>query len=94
MKQNTPLNLQSVKAIADAYKTYTEISAKKIRTPNDDSEQSGLLQFLQEQLVANASELLGCWIAVRTEYEPLIAGYSALQRRAQPRIEQPVKEGQ
>lgn len=93
MKQNTPLNLQSVKSIADAYKTYTELAAKKVRTANDDSEQSGLQQFLQEQLLANTSELLGCWIAVRTEYEPLIAGCSALVRRAAPRIEQPAKEG-
>jgi hypothetical protein len=81
-KMNTKLTRSDVQQLADAYRRYAELSTQTLQTPNKDSELAGLRAYLTEKLFTHASEFIGCWIVLDTEYQPLINGFVALQSRA------------
>lgn len=80
MNQN--LELQQGIAIIDAIKRLNQLQTAKIVTKNDDAERAGLEKFISSSVLQHASVLLGCWYAVKTEYEPLIGAFAHLQARA------------
>jgi hypothetical protein len=82
MNNSTKLTRSDVQQLADAYRRYAELSTQTLETPNRDSELAGLRSYLTEKLFSHANELLGCWIVLDTEYQPLINGFVALQSRA------------
>lgn len=59
-----------------------QLNSTKIVTKDSDAEKAALESFLRQQAYANISELLGCWFAVRNEYEPLIKAYATLLSRS------------
>lgn len=69
----TPLTEQRVQEIAVAFKKLHELSQSKIVTgPPQDAERAALTNFLRDAAVAHLPEFIGCWQAVRREYEPLV----------------------
>jgi hypothetical protein len=58
------------------------IYTSKIETRESEAEKVGLTEHLATGLIRHADELLGCWFAVKEEYEPLTMGMAGLLRRA------------
>ena len=50
-------------------------------TKEGEAELRGHTQFIEATASRHASELLGCWFAVRNEYEPLIRALGMLLKR-------------
>lgn len=71
-KPTPPLTGQQVQNIGAAYARLIELKAQKVLTVNTETEVRGLLEFLSSELIAHADELIACWLAVRTEYEPIL----------------------
>jgi hypothetical protein len=55
---------------------------KSIIDPGNEAEKVALTEALATGLLTHADELLGCWFAVKDEYEPLTLGLAALLRRS------------
>jgi len=71
-KNTPPLTSQQAQAIGAAYARLIELRDQKVLTVNTEAEVKGLVEYLSSELLAHASELLGCWIAVKSEYEPAL----------------------
>lgn len=78
----TPLSIETATQIAGAIARLQEIGHSTIIDPKSEAEQKGLQQFLANTLPQHSNELIACWFAVKTEYEPLIQGVQGLLRRA------------
>jgi hypothetical protein len=52
-----------------------------IINPRNEAEIAGLKKFLAETLTAHSDELIGCWVAVRQEYEPLVQTIERIANR-------------
>jgi len=74
--------MEKAQKIGGAIYRVSELRAKKIMESTDAAEVRGLEQFISTALTEHAQELLGCWIAVETEYEPLVGAFAALLRRS------------
>ncbi len=70
-------------SLVQAYQRFSELSGRKIKTSAEEAEQVGLQKHLQTELFNHGSELLGAWIAVVREYQPLIGVLSALFGRVE-----------
>lgn len=66
---------QGQKAIM-AIRRLHELSKQTITTPTIDAEKAGLINFINNTVIAHADELLACWSAVRYEYEPFVGSLS------------------
>src|SRR5579862_4329951 len=97
-QQRAPLNPAELQRIisayarlkelnAAAYARLKELNAATIANPRDDAEKQGLVNFLNDALLANAEEFFGCWVTMHQEYTPLITGFTALLQRALSRID-------
>lgn len=73
---------QDMQRIIGAYARLKELNEKTIKSPNDDAEAKGLLQFVTGSLLTHAEELFGCWVVCRNEYTPLVTGFTGLLNRA------------
>lgn len=100
VKQPTPpvaLTMQQIQNIGAAYARLMELKAQKVLTVNTETEVKGLLEFLSSELIAHADELIACWLAVRTEYEPILSCIARATNRIQgmraPKRAAPAKEG-
>jgi hypothetical protein len=70
--QFEPLTPQKATQISVALNRFREIGANKIINPRDEAELTGLRNFFSQVMIDHGSEFMGCFIAVRNEYEPLI----------------------
>lgn len=71
-EQPKPLTAQQIQNIGAAYARLIELKSQKVLTVNTETEVRGLLEFLSSELIAHADELIASWLAVRTEYEPIL----------------------
>ena len=67
-----PLTPERANEIGRALQRFAEIGNTKIINPRDEAELNGLKKFFSDVMVAHGSEFMGCWMAIRTEYEPLV----------------------
>lgn len=68
-----PLAPELVQKIIEAQVRLRELGGHNtIIDPKSEAEVTGLKRFLGEVLTTHSSELIGCWVAVHQEYEPLI----------------------
>lgn len=72
-RNDAPLTIQQIQAIGAAYARLMELRDQKVVTVNTESELKGILEFLSSELIAHADELIACWLAVKTEYEPALS---------------------
>lgn len=73
---NKPLDRALAEQMVNAIHTINSIA-------NDESDESTKLRaFLATSFVEHASEFLGAWFTLSSEYAPLVAIFAALQRRA------------
>jgi hypothetical protein len=83
---NKPLDIEVGKQIIDAVNRLSQLDGTdgKIITldKNLEAEKNGLREYVRNQLFEHAGHLLGCWFAVRNEYEPLCQAVSSLLNRA------------
>lgn len=80
--------MEKGKQIIDAINRLTQLSGtegdSKIITldKNAEAEKAGLREFLKNQLFEHAGFLMGCWFAVKNEYEPLCNTMASILNRA------------
>lgn len=78
---------QRAQELMNAFARYNHLTAEKssLVTPDskrDEAEITGLRNFLHNTLLEYCGELMGCWLAVRQEYEPLCQVFAAITQRA------------
>lgn len=81
MLRPQPLTVQQISAMQAALKKLAELGESKIITKNTTAEREGLTDFLRNQLMEHASELLGSWVVCNQEYAPLLNGIHGVLRR-------------
>lgn len=88
-----PLTPQQIQNIGAAYARLIELKQQKVLTINTETEVKGLLEFLSSELIAHADEFIACWLAVRTEYEPILRCIARATTRVQGMRATPAKQG-
>lgn len=83
-----PLTSEEFEKIAGALHRLNEIKTSTIIDPKYAAEAEGLIEFLADQFISHGPEFLGCWMAVKHEYEPLINLVAGVQHRVQGVIRQ------
>jgi hypothetical protein len=78
---HTPLTQDEATKIAGAYTRFMELRGQAIKTPTADAELAGTVEYLSHALLEHASEFIGCWFAIRNEYEPLIGVLAQVSQR-------------
>lgn len=78
-----PITREQAVQASKAVRRLTELRNMAQHTANEDSEQLGLVKFLDTFFADHQGEFLACWFAVRDEYEPMIGMFSILQLRTQ-----------
>lgn len=86
-----PMTQQDFSNIAGALSRYHElrdIGPAILVTPTSKGEEAnrlaeigGLESFLSNELLNRAPELLGCWNAIKNEYEPIVRAFIPVFRR-------------
>ena len=67
------LTPETVQRLIEAQARLRELGGEStIINPRNEAEIVGLKKFIGETMSAYANEFIGCWVAVRQEYEPLI----------------------
>lgn len=81
---NKPLTRELAGQMIAALHTINNIenNPDRDKQPTDEVAVADAKLFLEKNFVEHASEFLGSWIAVANEYEPMVASFAALQRRA------------
>ena len=80
-KQIAALTAEEFEKIGGALQRINEIRDAAIKKPTDDAELAELIAFAGKGLIDHAPELLGCWITVRQEYQPLLHVAAGFLRR-------------
>ncbi len=78
---NVPLTHAEGTQLGEVYARWVELRNQSIKTPTSAAEIKGCAEFLGNTLVAHASEFIGCWMAVRNEYEPMLGLLSRVSQR-------------
>jgi len=76
------LSQKEATELAGAFARLQELGGNKIITTESAAEKRALDKFLSEGMTRHANEFLGCWFAVRHEYEPLVGIVASIIRRA------------
>jgi hypothetical protein len=71
-KNNGPLTADEAMKLGGAYQRFSELRGLVVQTPTSEAELKGLTEYLATTLIDHASEFIGCWFAVRNEYEPIL----------------------
>jgi hypothetical protein len=78
-----PLRPEQTEQIVLGLKRYLELGQSSILESNAAAERRGLEDFLKTSLLSHAGEFIGCWYAVRQEYEPLCVCIANLLQRVE-----------
>jgi len=92
--EKTTLNEHVATELGGALQRIAELSGKKIIESTDAAEKRGLEAFVQRVMVEHAAEFVGCWLAMRTQYRPLIQGFAGLMRNCLEMIDRENKSAQ
>lgn len=93
--QRELLNLNKAVQMAGAVRELVALQNQKIVTAETDAKKAGLEKFLREAAYTHVNELVACFIAVNTEYEPFLQSVGLMLRRigfvaqAQGQVEAP-----
>jgi hypothetical protein len=79
---------QKAHEIMNAFARYNHLTANSSAiitadSKRDEAEITGLRNFLHNTLLQYTGELMGCWLAVRQEWEPMCQSFAALLTRAE-----------
>lgn len=74
----TPEKMQQV---IFAFARLRELGSTVIIDPKNEAEVVGLKKFLGDFFLEHGNELVGCWVAVRQEYEPLVQTIERIANR-------------
>jgi hypothetical protein len=50
---------------------------------NANAEKAGLVEYIKNQMFEHAGHLMGCWFAIKNEYEPLCNAFASMTNRAE-----------
>lgn len=80
---NQPLDRKTAEQMIAALHTINNIENNPdyVKQPDDDIQLKGLKEFLSNSFIRHSSEFIGAWVALASEYIPLVNGFAALQRR-------------
>ena len=92
--EKATLNEHVATELGGALQRIAELSGKKIIESTDAAEKRGLEAFVQRVMVEHATEFVGCWLAMRTQYRPLIQGFAGLMRNCLEMIDRENKSAQ
>lgn len=67
--------------MAGAVRELVALQNQKIVTAETDAKKAGLEKFLREAAYTHVNELVACFIAVNTEYEPFLQSVGLMLRR-------------
>lgn len=79
--ESKPLTMSGVNQLGGALHRLHELRQQTVQTPTLEAEVRGLIEFLSGSLIEHASELIGCWVAVKTEYEPALNLLATMSNR-------------
>lgn len=79
--ENLPLTPEKASQIGVALQRYREIGASAIINPRNEAELTGLRNFFCQVMIDHGNEFMGCWMAVRSEYEPLVQVIERIAQR-------------
>lgn len=80
-KETAPLTMQNIHAIGGAYHRLLELKSQSVVTPTTEAEVKGLLEFLANELISHADELVACWVILHTEYQPMLNLFATVGAR-------------
>jgi len=80
-QQQNVLTPEKVQQLIAAVARLKEIGGSTIIDPRNEAEQVGLKKFIGETMAEHVSEFIGCWVAVRQEYEPLVQTLERIANR-------------
>jgi hypothetical protein len=85
-----PLDMEAGKQIIDAISRLAQLTGNgeadsKIITldKNAEAEKAGLREYIKNQMFEYSGHLMGCWFAVKNEYEPLCNAAASIINRAE-----------
>jgi hypothetical protein len=70
--EQTALTPEKAQSISAALQRYSELGSSRIIDPRNEAELTGLKNFFSNVLIEHGREFMGCWLAIRQEYEPLV----------------------
>jgi hypothetical protein len=76
-----PMTRKQADEIMKVLRELDALNGKKIVEKDDDAKRATLTTFITQAMFANAPELMGTWVAMKAEYEPLILGFSGMMAR-------------
>jgi hypothetical protein len=76
------LDMETGKQVIESINRLQQLNQLNSTDANSIAEAKGLEEYLKNQLFEHAGFLLGCWYAVRTEYEPLCNVFANITNRA------------
>jgi len=79
--QPTVLTVEQFEKIAGALQELKAIKKSAVINPNNEAQAQGLISFLADEFITHGEEFLGCYVAVKKEYEPLINLVARVQYR-------------
>lgn len=80
-KETALLTMQNIHAIGGAYHRLLELKSQSVVTPTTEAEVRGLLEYLANELISHADELIACYVAVKLEYEPMLNIFASVGNR-------------
>jgi hypothetical protein len=82
----------SAQSLSAAVIRYRELTKSAIINPRDEAEIVGLQKFLLESMINYGGNLIGCWVAVKQEYEPLLRSLALIGNRLKVMTENRTEE--
>lgn len=81
VSQVEQLNKFEAERLLGAFARLHELEDKSIITPNGEAEKKGIQLFVTNSLLKVGPQLLGSYLTLRGEYEPLVQTFSLFFRR-------------
>jgi hypothetical protein len=81
-EKQTELTADKAREIIGAIARLGELGSNIIVDASTAAERQALKKWLGEALVEHSGELMGCWVAIRQEYEPLVNALAGVLPRA------------
>ena len=75
--------METGKQLIDAMTRLTQLAKLDSKDANAKAEEAGLQEYMRNHLFEHAGHLLGCWFAIKNEYEPLCNAFASIANRAQ-----------
>lgn len=83
MNNNQPPQMTNaeVRQLGQSYARFHFLRNATIKQPKDEAELRGLTEYMATTFIDHASEFIGCYVAVKSEYEPLLNIFAQIVNR-------------